>query len=163
MVHTHPPAASPFILGRFGGLRDELAPGRLRRAASFSDLFGGLAIADGVAPGWVTPPALRAATRLSSLTEFPRTLRATGWGPRWCNGLVTRRRQRRWELWIVDRWLSFQPRFPGVSRVRVPPCWGVPRSWSSSWCLYVTARSSPGWGLAGALWRTRRWGKQWGQ
>lgn len=45
-----PPATPPFIRGRFGGLRDKFAPDQPRRAASFSDLFGGLAIADGIAP-----------------------------------------------------------------------------------------------------------------
>jgi hypothetical protein len=30
-------------------------------------------------------------------------------------------RQRRWDLWIVDRWLPFHRRFRGVRPVRVPP------------------------------------------
>lgn len=30
-------------------------------------------------------------------------------------------RQRRWDLWIVDRWLPFRRRFRGVRPVRVPP------------------------------------------
>ena len=30
-------------------------------------------------------------------------------------------RWRRWDLWIVDRWLSFHRRFRGVRPVRVPP------------------------------------------
>ena len=35
--------------------------------------------------------------------------------------LVASGRQRRWDLWIVDRWLPFHRRFRGVRPVRVPP------------------------------------------
>ena len=34
---------------------------------------------------------------------------------------MTLGRQRRWDLWIVDRWLPFHRRFRGVRLVRVPP------------------------------------------
>lgn len=45
-----------------------------------------------------------------------------------CNGLVACRHQRRWDLWIDDRWLPFQRRLPGVSQVRVPPSSGACRA-----------------------------------
>ena len=78
------------------------------------------------------------------------------------NGLVACRHQRRWDLWIDDPWLPFQLRLPGVPRVRVPPSSGACRACG----LPPGARmSQPGHapsGAAGALWRTGRWGKQWG-
>ena len=111
-------------------------------------------------PSWDTTPGMPAATHRPS--GWASALRWPSWALRWCNGLVTPRRQRRWDLWIVDSWSSFLLRFPGVSQVRVPPSSGACRACGlpPGACM-----SQPGRILRGSvrcLWRTGLWGNQWG-
>ena len=53
-----------------------------------------------------------------------------------------RGRRRRWDLWIVDRWLPFHRRFQGARLVRVPSS-GVPRRPASTWSSMLQPRTAP--------------------
>jgi hypothetical protein len=63
--------------------------------------------------------------------------------------LVASRRQRRWDLWIVDRWLPFRRRFRGVRLLRVPPN-GRAASVRLRLEQYVPAPKRPSRGVEGA-------------
>jgi hypothetical protein len=85
--------------------------------------------------------------------------------------VVASRHRRRWDLWIVDRWLSFQLRLPGASQGRVPPpvacrpcglpseacmpqpstpasgsgrACGGPGFGKSAWACWIASRAAPG-------------------
>ncbi len=56
--------------------------------------------------------------------------------------LVAPGRQRRWDLWIVDRWLPFHRRFRGYGRCGFR-LMGVPRRSASAWSSMCQPRSAP--------------------